>query len=100
MRADAAPYEAVEGENLPTRAGLYQQEAEMVAKSKSLKTGDRVSWKASQGTVKGKVVGKKTSATKVKTHRVAASKQNPQYLVKSDKTGAKAAHKASALKKA
>jgi hypothetical protein len=31
---------------------------------------------------------------------VAASPENPEYLVVSDKTGAEAAHKATALKKA
>lgn len=67
--------------------------------AKTLSKGDKVAWKSSQGTVKGKVVEKKTSPTKIKSHRVAASKSNPQYIVKSDKTGAKAAHKASALKK-
>jgi hypothetical protein len=68
-------------------------------KEKRLNKGDKVAWRSSQGTVTGKVVGKTTKATKIKTHRVAASKSNPQYIVKSDKTGAKAAHKASALKK-
>ena len=68
--------------------------------SDNLKKGDKVSWDSSQGTVKGKVVGKITKPTAIKTHKVAASKENPEYRVKSDKTGAEAAHKASALKKA
>lgn len=67
--------------------------------AKSLKVGDSVSWKSSQGTVKGVVKKKLTSPTKIKTHSVAASKENPEYLVESKKTGAKAAHKAAALKK-
>ncbi|WP_246450630.1 DUF2945 domain-containing protein [Sphingomonas rhizophila] len=33
-------------------------------------------------------------------HKVAASKDNPEYLVESDKSGKRAAHKPSALKKA
>jgi hypothetical protein len=36
---------------------------------------------------------------KIKSHVVAASKKNPEYLVESEKTGAIAAHKPSALKK-
>ena len=47
-------------------------------------------------------MGKKkelTSKTKVKTHVVAASKENPQYLVQSEKSGGVAAHKPAALKK-
>ena len=66
----------------------------------SIKTGDKVSWGASQGKVTGKVVKKQTSPTKIKGHKVSASTADPQYIVKSDKTGAKAAHKAGALKKA
>lgn len=65
---------------------------------KTLKAGDKVSWKALQGTVRGTVVKKQTSPTKIKGHKVAASKANPEYIVKSGKTGAKAAHKAGALK--
>ncbi|QWT21408.1 DUF2945 domain-containing protein [Bacillus sp. NP157] len=61
--------------------------------------GDAVSWKSSQGEVKGKVVRKVTTTTKIKGHVVAASEDNPEYLVRSDKTGAVAAHKPEALKK-
>jgi hypothetical protein len=46
----------------------------------------------------GKVVKKVTAPMKVKDHKVAASPDNPEYLVRSDKGGV-AAHKASALKK-
>ena len=42
---------------------------------------------------------KQTSDTKIKSHVVRASPEDPQYIVRSDK-GGKAAHKASALKKA
>ena len=67
---------------------------------KKLKIGDDVSWQSSQGKVSGKVVKKQTGPTRIKGHKVAASKSDPQYIVKSSKTGAKAAHKAGALKKA
>ena len=43
---------------------------------------------------------KVTSPTKIKGHKVAASKDNPEYIVQSDKTGAKAAHKPTELRKA
>jgi Hypervirulence associated proteins TUDOR domain len=42
---------------------------------------------------------KVTSPTEIKGHHVAASEENPEFLVKSDKTGAVAAHKPGALKK-
>ncbi len=67
---------------------------------KTFKAGDKVKWDHSQGTTEGKVVKKLTSPTKIKTHEVAASKDNPEYLVESAKTGAKAAHKPSELRKA
>lgn len=66
----------------------------------SLKRGDAVRWETSQGTTSGTVEKKLTRPTKIKGHRVAASKDNPEYLVVSDKSGAKAAHKPGSLKKA
>ena len=67
--------------------------------AKALKPGDKVAWNSSQGEVQGKVVRKQTSPTKIKGHAVKASPENPEYIVKSDKTGAEAAHKPEALKK-
>jgi hypothetical protein len=66
----------------------------------TFKAGDKVQWKSSQGTVTGKVKKKLTTPTDIKGHHVAASKDNPEYLVASDKTGAEAAHKPGSLKKA
>jgi hypothetical protein len=67
--------------------------------AKQLKKGDKVSWKSSQGTIEGKVQKKVTSPMEIKGHHVAASAEHPEYLVKSDKSGALAAHKSSSLKK-
>ena len=67
--------------------------------TKTLKKGDHVQWNSSQGEISGVVKKKLTSPTDIKGHHVAASKDNPEYLVESDKTHAKAAHKAEALKK-
>lgn len=67
--------------------------------TKEPKPGDKVTWSSSQGEVKGTVKKKLTAPTKIKTHKVAASPENPEFLVESDATGAKAAHKAEALKK-
>jgi hypothetical protein len=68
--------------------------------AKSLKAGDKVSWDSSGGHSTGKVVKKQTSPTQIKGHKVAASKDNPEYIVKSDKSGKIAAHKPDELKKA
>ena len=67
--------------------------------AKQLKVGDKVTWETSQGETTGRVVKRQTSPTKIKTHKVAASKDNPEYIVESAKSGKRAAHKASALKK-
>ncbi|HEV2081884.1 MAG TPA: DUF2945 domain-containing protein [Brevundimonas sp.] len=53
-----------------------------------------------QGTTEGKVVRKLTKPMKIKGHKVAASTNNPEYLVESGKTGARAAHKPTELRKA
>ncbi len=45
-------------------------------------------------------VKKQTSPTQIKGRKVAASKDNPEYIVKSDKSGKIAAHKPDELKKA
>lgn len=67
---------------------------------KSLKPGDAVSWQTPQGPTTGTVKRKLTKPTAVKGHRVAAAPDEPQYLVESDATGAQAAHKPAALRKA
>ena len=66
--------------------------------AKEPKAGDKVAWDSSGGHSVGKVVKKLTKPTTIKSHKVAASPDNPEYLVKSEKGGV-AAHKASALKK-
>ena len=67
--------------------------------AKELKPGDKVAWDTSQGETQGKVVKKQTTPTMIKTHKVAASKDNPEYIVKSDKSGKIAAHKPAELRK-
>ena len=66
--------------------------------AKELHKGDKVSWKSHGGTAHGEVEKKVTSDTQIKSHKVRASSDDPQYIVKSD-NGGKAAHKPSALKK-
>jgi hypothetical protein len=65
----------------------------------SLKPGNRVQWESFQGTVTGKVKKKLVKPSEIKNHHVAASPDNPEYLVESEKTGAQAAHKPQALKR-
>jgi hypothetical protein len=60
--------------------------------------GDSVAWKG-PGDVTGKVVKKVTRPTRVKGHNAEATPEEPQYLVRSDKTGAEAVHKPESLRK-
>jgi hypothetical protein len=64
-----------------------------------LKSGDRVSWKTSQGETRGKIIKKLTTPTQIRGHTAKASKDDPEYLVESDKTHERAAHKPDALKR-
>ena len=64
----------------------------------SFKAGDRVSWSSHGGSAHGKVVKKLTEPCEIKGHHVAASKDNPEYLVETD-DGKQAAHKPEALRK-
>lgn len=68
--------------------------------AEKLKAGDKVEWETSQGKTSGTVKKKLTKPSDIKGHHVAASEANPEYLVESEKTGAQAAHKPDALKKA
>lgn len=70
-----------------------------MAEDKKLVPGDTVEWETSQGETEGKVKRKLTKPTDIKGHHVAASKDNPEYLVESDKSGQEAAHKPGSLKK-
>jgi len=63
------------------------------------KKGDKVEWETSHGKTEGTIKEKLTSPTDIKGHHVAASQDNPEYLVESDKTGKEAAHKPESLKK-
>ena len=64
-----------------------------------LRRGDEVTWKSHGGTAEGKVKKKITSDTEAGGRQVRASKDDPQYLVESDKSGGEAVHKPEALKK-
>jgi hypothetical protein len=65
----------------------------------NFKIGDHVEWNSEAGRVRGTIKKGITSAIKFKTYTVHASKEEPQYLIKSDKTDHLAMHKGSALKK-
>lgn len=66
---------------------------------KNFKVGDLVEWNSEAGRVRGTIKKKITSEITFKGYKVHASKEEPQYLIKSVKTDHLAMHKGSALKK-
>ncbi|HHF7367345.1 TPA: DUF2945 domain-containing protein [Legionella bozemanae] len=63
------------------------------------KIGDHVEWNSEAGRVRGTIKKIITSEIKFKNYTVHASKEEPQYLIQSDKTEHMAMHKGSALQK-
>lgn len=59
--------------------------------------GDHVKWNSEAGYVTGKITKVHTADFDYKGHQRRASKDDPQYEIKSDKTDHIAAHKGSAL---
>ena len=68
--------------------------------TKTFKPGTEVVWDTSQGETHGTVEKKLTTTTRVKGHVAKATRDEPQYKVKSAKTGAEAVHKPDALRPA
>ncbi|MGO4444218.1 DUF2945 domain-containing protein [Mycobacterium sp. 2YAF39] len=67
--------------------------------SKQLRKGDKVEWKSHGTNVSGKVEEKITSDTEAAGRTVRASQDEPQYRVRSDKSGRDAVHKPESLDK-
>lgn len=63
------------------------------------KVGDHVRWNSEAGYVTGIIIKKITKEIQFKGYTVHASKEEPQYLIKSDLSDHMAMHKGSALKK-
>ncbi len=66
---------------------------------KKLSKGDKVTWQSHGQTVPGEVEEKITADTSAAGRKVRASKDEPQYRVRSDKSGADAVHKPESLRK-
>ncbi|MFI5838340.1 DUF2945 domain-containing protein [Catenuloplanes sp. NPDC051500] len=64
---------------------------------KSVRKGQKVSWRSHGETVHGTVQEKITERTESAGRTVVASAEEPQYRVTSDKTGKDAVHKPGAL---
>ncbi len=68
--------------------------------TKELKPGDKVTWGTSGGETEGTVEKKVTAETRIKGHVAKPTKEEPQFVVKSAKSGKEAVHKPGDLKKA
>ena len=66
--------------------------------TQSFRKGDQVEWDSHGGTAVGKVERRITSRTEAGGRTVDASEDEPQYLVRSDKSGGTAVHKPGALR--
>lgn len=60
--------------------------------------GDKVGWNSPGGEAHGKIVREQTGPTRIKGHKVAASPEDPQFIVETEE-GKRAAHKPEALTK-
>lgn len=63
----------------------------------TIRTGIKVQWNTPQGPTHGKAVEKRTSDFTFAGQHFIPTDDDPYWIVESDKTGAQAAHKESAL---
>ena len=66
--------------------------------AKTFKRGDHVEWNSEAGLVRGVILKKIVSNVRIKGYVHHASKKEPQYFIKSDKSDHVAIHKGKALK--
>ena len=66
---------------------------------KAFSKGDHVSWNSEAGRVSGTIITVHTADFTYKGYTHHATKEDPQYEIKSDKSDHIAAHKGSALRK-
>jgi hypothetical protein len=70
-----------------------------MATQRAFKIGDHVSWNSEAGRVSGIIRRKISAPMEFKGYTVHASREEPQYLIESDKTDHLAMHKGSAVRK-
>jgi plastocyanin len=72
---------------------------EAIVAEQTFKPGDKVSWNTPQGETHGVVEHKVTGEERVQGHVARASKEHPEYRVKSDRSGKEAIHRPEQLRK-
>lgn len=63
----------------------------------ALSEGDHVSWNTPQGVTHGVIVDKRITDFHFKGQKFIATRDDPAFIVESEKTGARAAHQGDAL---
>ena len=66
--------------------------------ARRFKVGDHVTWNSEAGRVTGRIIRVHTKDTEYKGYRRHATREEPQYEIRSDKTEHIAMHKGRALK--
>ena len=66
--------------------------------AKTFKRGDHVAWNSEAGRVRGVILKKVVSDVRLKGYVHHATRKEPQYFIKSDKTDHIAIHKGAALR--
>jgi hypothetical protein len=86
-------------------AGLHKllgkctpEEHAIPAMARTFKSGDHVAWNSEAGRVRGIILKKVVSNVRFKGYVRHATRHEPQYFIKSDKTEHLAIHKGSALR--
>lgn len=69
-----------------------------MAKTAELHDGARVSWNTPLGRTTGEVLRKAVCRLYIRDFKIDASPDDPRFIVRSDKTGELAAHRAAALR--
>ena len=92
-----APVRARAGRDAVAGVGGGPEQTEDALMADDIKKGDHVTWKSHGGEAEGTVTKKITSETEAAGRKVKASKDEPQYEVKSEKSGGTAVHKPDAL---
>ncbi|MDT0180391.1 DUF2945 domain-containing protein [Microbacterium sp. ARD31] len=67
--------------------------------TENLRKGDRVSWGTPQGRTQGEVVERRTRDFEFEGQTFTASDDEPSFIVESEKSGRRAAHKGASLRK-
>ncbi len=80
------------------RGALGRPLARALVMTKTFKTGDHVSWNSEAGRVRGRIVRVHEEDVDYKGYVHHASRDDPQYEIKSDKTDHIALHKGRALR--